>query len=86
MCKNTNILIFNKPTRSINVSAKLKIYKLINRLVAKKKSIIIISSKLPKVLKMCNRILVMRSSQITSKLSAKKATQKKIMQYATLKN
>ena len=84
--KNTDILIFDEPTRGIDVGAKLEIYELMNRLVAKGKSIIMISSELPEVLGMCDRILVMRSGRITGELSAKEATQEKIMQYATLED
>lgn len=86
VCKDTDILIFDEPTRGIDVGAKLEIYELMNRLVAKGKSIIMISSELPEVLGMCDRILVMRSGRITGELSAKEATQEKIMQYATLED
>ncbi|HDV2592477.1 TPA: sugar ABC transporter ATP-binding protein [Escherichia coli] len=86
VCKDTDILIFDEPTRGIDVGAKLEIYELMNRLVAKGKSIIMISSELPEVLGMCDRILVMRSGRITGELSAKVATQEKIMQYATLED
>ncbi|HAO3429284.1 TPA: sugar ABC transporter ATP-binding protein, partial [Escherichia coli] len=71
VCKDTDILIFDEPTRGIDVGAKLEIYELMNRLVAKGKSIIMISSELPEVLGMCDRILVMRSGRITGELSAK---------------
>ncbi|MCA6816116.1 sugar ABC transporter ATP-binding protein [Escherichia coli] len=86
VCKDTDILIFDEPTRGIDVGAKLEIYELMNRLVAKGKSIIMISSELPEVLGMCDSILVMRSGRITGELSAKEATQEKIMQYATLED
>ncbi|EFH2830778.1 ATP-binding cassette domain-containing protein [Escherichia coli] len=86
VCKDTDILIFDEPTRGIDVGAKLEIYELMNRLVTKGKSIIMISSELPEVLGMCDRILVMRSGRITGELSAKEATQEKIMQYATLED
>ncbi|EMX3028530.1 sugar ABC transporter ATP-binding protein [Escherichia coli] len=86
VCKDTDILIFDEPTRGIDVGAKLEIYELMNRLVAKGKSIIMISSELPEVLGMCDHILVMRSGRITGELSAKEATQEKIMQYATLED
>ncbi|HGW7175476.1 TPA: sugar ABC transporter ATP-binding protein, partial [Escherichia coli] len=69
VCKDTDILIFDEPTRGIDVGAKLEIYELMNRLVAKGKSIIMISSELPEVLGMCDRILVMRSGRITGELS-----------------
>lgn len=86
VCKDTDILIFDEPTRGIDVGAKLEIYELMNRLVAKGKSIIIISSELPEVLGMCDRILVMRNGRITGELASDDATQEKIMQYATLED
>ncbi|HAT2733606.1 TPA: sugar ABC transporter ATP-binding protein [Citrobacter freundii] len=84
--KDTDILIFDEPTRGIDVGAKLEIYELMNRLVAKGKSIIMISSELPEVLGMCDRILVMRNGRITGELASDDATQEKIMQYATLED
>ena len=86
VCKDTDILIFDEPTRGIDVGAKLEIYELMNRLVASGKSIIMISSELPEVLGMCDRILVMRNGRITGELSAEHATQEKIMQFATLED
>ncbi len=76
VCKDTDILIFDEPTRGIDVGAKLEIYELMNRLVAKGKSIIMISSELPEVLGMCDRILVMRSGHIAGEIEAEHATQK----------
>ncbi|WOI80743.1 sugar ABC transporter ATP-binding protein [Citrobacter braakii] len=86
VCKDTDILIFDEPTRGIDVGAKLEIFELMNRLVAKGKSIIMISSELPEVLGMCDRILVMRNGRITGELASDDATQEKIMQYATLED
>ena len=86
VCKDTDILIFDEPTRGIDVGAKLEIYELMNRLVAKGKSIIMISSELPEVLGMCDRILVMRNGRITGELASDDDTQEKIMQYATLED
>lgn len=86
VCKDTDILIFDEPTRGIDVGAKLEIYELMNRLVAKGKSIIMISSELPEVLGMCDRILVMRNGRITGELASDDATQEKIIQYATLED
>lgn len=77
VCKDTDILIFDEPTRGIDVGAKLEIYELMNRLVAKGKSIIMISSELPEVLGMCDRILVMRNGRITGELASDDATQEK---------
>ena len=75
---------FDEPTRGIDVGAKLEIYELINQLTAQGKSIILISSELPEILGMCDRILVMKNGRITGELSAEIATQENIMKYATL--
>ncbi|WP_261833622.1 sugar ABC transporter ATP-binding protein [Vibrio ishigakensis] len=84
LCKNTEILIFDEPTRGIDVGAKLEIYELINQLTKQGKSVIVISSELPEILGMCDRILVMRNGVITGELSAEVANQENIMKYATL--
>ena len=84
ICKDTEILIFDEPTRGIDVGAKLEIYELINQLTAQGKSIIVISSELPEILGMCDRILVMRNGKITGELEAERATQENIMKYATV--
>ena len=82
---DTDVLIFDEPTRGIDVGAKSEIYHLLNDLAHQGKSIIMISSELPEVLRMSHRILVMCEGRITGELSAKDATQEKIMQYATLR-
>lgn len=84
-CLNTEseILIFDEPTRGIDVGAKSEIYKLMRQLVDTGISIIMISSELPEVLGMSDRILVMRKGEITGELTAKEASQEKIMYYAT---
>lgn len=84
ICKNTEILIFDEPTRGIDVGAKLEIYELINQLTRQGKSVIVISSELPEILGMCDRILVMRNGMITGELQADEANQENIMKYATL--
>ncbi|NDL61574.1 sugar ABC transporter ATP-binding protein [Acerihabitans arboris] len=84
LCKNSEILIFDEPTRGIDVGAKLEIYDLMNQLTAEGKSIIMISSELPEILGMCDRILIMRQGRITAELSSAQANQENIMKYATL--
>jgi ribose transport system ATP-binding protein len=76
-------LIFDEPTRGIDVGAKGEIYKLLNDLVDQGKSIIMISSELPEVLRISHRILVMCEGRITGELSNENATQEAIMSYAT---
>ena len=80
---DTNILIFDEPTRGIDVGAKSEIYKLLNDLARQGKSIIMISSELPEILRMSHRIIVMCEGRITGELPIGEATQEKIMTYAT---
>lgn len=79
----TEILIFDEPTRGIDVGAKSEIYKLLNDLAAQGKSIIMISSELPEILRMSHRIIVMCEGRITGELTAGRATQEAIMRFAT---
>jgi ribose transport system ATP-binding protein len=80
---DSSIFIFDEPTRGIDVGAKSEIYRLLNELAAQGKSIIMISSELPEVLRMSHRILVMCEGRITGELKAGEATQEAIMHYAT---
>ncbi len=80
---DTNILIFDEPTRGIDVGAKSEIYRLLNDLAQQGKSIIMISSELPEILRMSHRVVVMCEGRITGELNIAEATQEKIMQYAT---
>ena len=78
-----NVLILDEPTRGIDVGAKYEIYMLMNRLVEQGMSIIMISSELPEVLGMSDRVYVVASGRITGELPIAEATQEKIMQLAT---
>jgi putative multiple sugar transport system ATP-binding protein len=78
-----NVLILDEPTRGIDVGAKYEIYTLMNRLVEQGMSIIMISSELPEVLGMSDRVYVVASGRITGELPIAEATQEKIMQLAT---
>jgi ribose transport system ATP-binding protein len=80
---DASILIFDEPTRGIDVGAKSEIYRLLNTLARGGKSIIMISSELPEVLRMSHRVLVMCEGRITGELKAGEATQEAIMHYAT---
>ncbi len=81
---DTEVLIFDEPTRGIDVGAKSEIYRLLNDLARQGKAIIMISSDLPEVLRMSHRILVMCEGRITGELSGgASATQEAIMKYAT---
>ena len=79
----TQILIFDEPTRGIDVGAKQEIYHLLNHLASEGKSIIMISSELPEILRMSHRILVMCEGRLTGELSAAEADQERIMTLAT---
>ena len=81
MFANPDILILDEPTRGIDVGAKYEIYCIINQLVAEGKSVIMISSELPEILGMCDRIYVMNEGQMVGELDGKDATQEKIMTY-----
>ena len=83
LLNDPKILILDEPTRGIDVGAKYEIYKIINELVQQGVGIIIISSELPEVLGMSDRILVMSEGKITGEFSREEATQEKIMTCAT---
>ena len=83
LARKPEILILDEPTRGIDVGAKVEIYKIIGQLAASGVSIIMISSELPEVLNMSDRILVMYKGKITGELSNSEATQEKIMHLAT---
>ena len=81
--RNAEVIIFDEPTRGIDVGAKYEIYQLINRLAAAGKAILMISSELPEVLGMSDRILVMHEGRVTGEITdVPGATQADIMQLA----
>jgi len=86
LIRNSDILIFDEPTRGIDVGAKSEIYTLMNDLVKSGKSIIMISSELPEILRMSDRILIMCEGRKTGELDISEANQEEIMKYATMRN
>ncbi len=78
-----DILILDEPTRGIDVGSKAEIYEIMNALVEQGVSIIMISSELPELLNMSDRIIVMREGVISGELSADEATEEAVMAYAT---
>lgn len=76
------IIILDEPTRGIDVGSKHDIYEHMNELIERGCSIIMISSELPEILGMSDRIVVMNGGRITGVLDRKEATQEKIMEYA----
>ncbi|OEV08151.1 sugar ABC transporter ATP-binding protein [Streptomyces nanshensis] len=85
LLKDCDVLIFDEPTRGIDVGAKEEIHRLLDELAAQGKSVIVISSELPEVLRMSHRIVVMCEGRVTGELSADEATQEAVMHYATLR-
>ena len=77
-----SLIILDEPTRGIDIGAKFEIYKLINQLTDKGIAVIMISSELPEILGMSDRIMVLSKGKQTALLSKQEATQEKIMQYA----
>ncbi len=84
LCRNCDILIFDEPTRGIDVGAKNEIYHLMNLLAAEGKSIIMISSEMTEILRMSDRIVVMCEGRKTAEIAIENATQESIMQAATM--
>ena len=82
LVRNCDILIFDEPTRGIDVGAKNEIYKLMNQLAKAGKSIIMISSEMPELLRMSDRILVMCEGEKTGEMPIEEATQERIMALA----
>jgi len=77
-----DILIMDEPTRGIDVGAKAEIYELMNALAAQGMAIIMISSELPEVINISDRVIVMRESRISGMLERSQLSQEAIMQYA----
>ena len=77
--KGSEILFLDEPTRGIDVGAKAEIYRLINQMVKEGKTVIMISSEMPEILGMCDRIMVLHEGKKMGELMAEEATQEKIM-------
>ena len=76
------VLIMDEPTRGVDIGAKVEIYNIMNMLAASGVAILMISSELPEVLGMSDRILVMCRGRVATELGREEATQEKIMAYA----
>jgi ribose transport system ATP-binding protein len=83
LVQDCEVLIFDEPTRGIDVGAKSEIYKLLNELAAQGRAIIVISSELPEVLQLSHRVLVMCEGRITGEVRGDEATQENLMALAT---
>jgi putative multiple sugar transport system ATP-binding protein len=74
-----DMLILDEPTRGIDVGAKYEIYTIINRLADEGKGVLVISSEMPELLGICDRVYVMNEGRIVGEMSGKEASQEKIM-------
>jgi ABC-type sugar transport system ATPase subunit len=83
LARDPRLLILDEPTRGIDVGAKQEIHSLIEKLANNGIAILMISSELPEVLGVCDRIIVLHEGRITGHYSDKEATQEKIMSSAT---
>ena len=82
LATNPKILILDEPTRGIDVGAKAEIYKLLNTFVKAGKAVIMISSEMPEIIGMCDRVLVFRDGEIMGEFSRDEVTQEKILDVA----
>ncbi|MGB9976570.1 sugar ABC transporter ATP-binding protein [Thermovenabulum sp.] len=83
LCRNAKIFIFDEPTRGIDVGAKVEVYNIMNELVKQGACVIMISSELPEILGMSDRILVIHEGKITGQFMKNEANQEIIMKAAT---
>jgi D-xylose transport system ATP-binding protein len=76
------VVMLDEPTRGIDVGAKLEVYELINRLTAEGKAVILVSSELPELMGMSDRIIMLRNGVIGGEFSRREATQEKLLRAA----
>jgi len=83
LARNSRVVIFDEPTRGIDVGAKVEIYNLMNKLKQEGIAVMFVSSEMPEVMGIADRIIVMCDGRITGEVSAKETTQNEILKYAT---
>ena len=83
LARNSRVVIFDEPTRGIDVAAKVEIYHLMNELKKNNTGVVFVSSEMPEILGISDRILVMCDGKITGEINASEATQEQILRYAT---
>ncbi|MPN33106.1 Galactose/methyl galactoside import ATP-binding protein MglA [bioreactor metagenome] len=83
LARNSRVVIFDEPTRGIDVAAKVEIYNLMNELKQNGIGVLFVSSEMPEVLGIADRILVMCDGRITGELDPAKTTQNEVLEYAT---
>lgn len=86
LCSQSTIILFDEPTRGIDIGAKHEVYRLLIELAKQGKSILMISSEMPEVLGMSDRVIVMRYGKITAELSRGEATERNVLQYMMISN
>ncbi|WP_413724125.1 sugar ABC transporter ATP-binding protein [Sodalis sp. RH16] len=79
---NTEVFLFDEPTRGIDIGAKSEIYNLIEKLAREGKAIIVVSSEMPEVMRISDRVLVIKGGKITAQLTGNEITEDNIAQYA----
>lgn len=83
LARNSRVVMFDEPTRGIDVAAKVEIYNLMNQLKQQGIAVMFVSSEMPEVMGIADRIIVMCDGRITGELSARETTQNEILTYAT---
>ena len=83
LARNSRVVLFDEPTRGIDVAAKVEIYHLMNQLKQQGIAVMFVSSELPEVLGIADRVIVMCDGQITGEVMARKTTQNEILTLAT---
>ncbi len=83
LARNSRVVIFDEPTRGIDVGAKVEIYRLMNQLKQQGIAVMFVSSEMPEVMGIADRIIIMCDGRITGEMSAKEASQNDILKYAT---
>ena len=83
LLRESRVIIFDEPTRGIDVAAKVEIYNLMNKLKQEGKGVVFVSSELPEILGIADRIIVLCEGRVTGEMPASEATQEKILYLAT---
>jgi L-arabinose transport system ATP-binding protein len=82
LSEQINVILLDEPTRGIDVGAKSEIYSIIYSLAERGVGVVVVSSELPEVLGICDRIIVMRQGKIVAELSRDEATSERVLQLA----
>ncbi|GAA0259963.1 sugar ABC transporter ATP-binding protein [Saccharothrix mutabilis subsp. mutabilis] len=83
MQTDPDVLILDEPTRGVDVGAKYEIYTIVNELAARGKAVLVISSELPELLGLCDRVYALSAGRVTGEVSRDEATQERLMQHMT---